>query len=668
MPIIESKGAGSAQGFGEFAQQTAANYIENVFSTYLYTGTGSAQTITNNIDLSTKGGMVWVKGRSSAQNNLIGDTVQGVGKTLIPNSTLETLSNAQYWPAWYSNGFGIGTDGTWNTNTYTYASWTFRKQPKFFDIVTYTGNSNSSTMLSHSLGSVPGCIIVKCTNTTSNWFTWHIASGITSSVTGFQLNDYTGPQVTGYNASSDFTSTQFKPSAILDSASNAANVSGNTYVAYFFASNAGGFGLTGTDNVITCGTYTGNGSTTGPTITLGYEPQWLMIKRNGNTNWTIIDSMRGFINSTSATPSDPYLEANTTRAETTWGADYGQNAAIPLATGFQLVTSDGSLNLNNTAFYYIAIRRGPMAVPTVGTSVFSPNISSGSVGTVITTNFPVDMQINSVRDITFDKTVVDRLRGVVTTPTDTLATRLRTNLTNAEGDNFYSRGWNNTGFQMPTTIADASDIFWNFGRAPSFFDVVCYTGTATAGTTKNHNLGVVPEMMIIKKRSSPTAWAVYHSALGATSYVNLNTTSAVATSSGYWNDTAPTSSVFTLGTDNDVDASGDPYVAYLFATCAGVSKVGSYTGTGTLTTINCGFTGGARFVLIKKTSASSNWFVWDTARGMVSGTDNMIPWNTTTAQANADSVYTIATGFQLLASPSADVNTSGASYIFLAIS
>ena len=217
---------------------------------------------------------------------------------------------------------------------------------------------------------------------------------------------------------------------------------------------------------------------------------------------------------------------------------------------------------------------------------------------------------------------------------------------------------------------------FGFGRAPSFFDEVCYIGTGSA-TTQTHNLGVAPELLIIKDRTNASAaggWNTWTTGfvIGASNneYVALNTTNAKQdkNSSEFWNSSYPTASVFGIGNSIFVNESGSKYVAYLFATCAGVSKVGSYTGTGTTLQINCGFTGGARFVLIKKTSASSNWFVWDTARGMVSGTDNMIPWNTTTAQANADSVYTIATGFQLLASPSADVNTSGASYIFLAIS
>jgi len=86
-----------------------------------------------------------------------------------------------------------------------------------------------------------------------------------------------------------------------------------------------------------------------------------------------------------------------------------------------------------------------------------------------------------------------------------------------------------------------------------------------------------------------------------------------------------------------------------------------------LTTVNCGFTGGARFVLIKRTDAVEAWYVWDTIRGMTAGTDPSLRFNNQSSESNANSVYSIATGFQLLASPSADVNTNGGTYIFLAI-
>ena len=103
-----------------------------------------------------------------------------------------------------------------------------------------------------------------------------------------------------------------------------------------------------------------------------------------------------------------------------------------------------------------------------------------------------------------------------------------------------------------------------------------------------------------------------------------------------------------------------------FASCPGVSKVGSYSGTGATQTINCGFTGGARFVLIKRTDSTGGWYAWDTARGMISGTDPYILLNTNTAEVNANNVYTTGVGFQIVGT-GAGINASGGTYIYLAI-
>jgi hypothetical protein len=210
---------------------------------------------------------------------------------------------------------------------------------------------------------------------------------------------------------------------------------------------------------------------------------------------------------------------------------------------------------------------------------------------------------------------------------------------------------------------------YSFRRAPGFFDVVCYTGTG-ANRTVSHNLGVVPELMFVKKRGGASGtydWAVYNASIGNGNRLVLNGTVGSLSSPTVWNNTSPTSSVFTVGTESEVNQNTATYVAYLFASVAGVSKVGSYTGTGALQTINCGFTGGARFVLIKRTNTSGSWFVWDTSRGMVAGTDPALTLNTANAEFNANSVYTTSGGFQILASPAEAINNSGDTYIYLAI-
>jgi len=229
----------------------------------------------------------------------------------------------------------------------------------------------------------------------------------------------------------------------------------------------------------------------------------------------------------------------------------------------------------------------------------------------------------------------------------------------------FSVGADNTG-NGQINLSPQKYANWLFKRAPSFFDTVCYTGTGSAATIP-HNLAAVPEFFIVKCRSlSGLDWWCYHSALGNTQGIKLNTTAAAITDN-VWNNTSPTSSNFYIANNGYTSATNRTFVAYLFATCAGVSKVGSYTGTGTLTTINCGFTSGARWVLIKRTDTTGAWYVWDTVRGMVAGTDPSLQLQGNSAQVNANSVYTATTGFQLLASPSDDVNTNGGTYIYLAI-
>ena len=211
---------------------------------------------------------------------------------------------------------------------------------------------------------------------------------------------------------------------------------------------------------------------------------------------------------------------------------------------------------------------------------------------------------------------------------------------------------------------DGIYINYFFRRAPSFFDEVCYTGTGSAGTI-THNLGVAPELVITKGRGSVTNWGVYHASLGATKALLLNSTSAEITSANYWNNTAPTATQVSLGTTTN---SSTTFVAYLFATCPGVSKVGSYTGNGSSQTINCGFAAGARFVMIKRTDSTGEWYVWDTARGIVAANDPYMWLNGTALdQTGNDTLDPDSSGFIVNQNATTNVNVSSATYIYLAV-
>ncbi len=625
------------------------NYIEDVFSTYLYTGTGASQTITNGIDLSGKGGLVWAKSRSVGNGHALYDTVRGINKALFSQATNAEYSAANLLTAFNSNGFTLGSAENSNGSGGLGVSWTFRKQEKFFDVVTYTGTGSNAT-ISHNLGSEPGCIIVKRTDAAgTNWAVYHRG---TSAGNKYLLLNSTAAEDSGFFWNP--TSTTFDVSSTLGLTAN-----GGTYICYLFAHNAGGFGLTGSDNVISCGSFTTSGSGAA-TVTLGYEPQWVLFKVTGGAdNWIILDNMRGWSNNGS-TGSAAYLYPNTAGTEGT--AAFG----FPTATGFQV-----SNQANSVGYIYIAIRRGPMKVPETGTSVFTPLAVNNATGTVNTTGFPVDLQMQFYRPGGINPGTsqwIDRLRGFSSTSTDS-GTRLYTTGTDAEAATAIGTLFNNTGFSTGASWASVSMSYNNLRRAPSFFDEVCYTGTGS-NMTISHNLGVAPTLMIVKGRNATGAgqWRVYDVFNGNDNYMALNTTAATASGYGaYWNTTTPTSTAFYVGSANTTSAG--TYVAYLFATCAGVSKVGSYTGTGTTQTINCGFTAGARWVMIKRTDSTGDWYVWDSARGIIAGNDPYLLLNSTAAEVTGtDYVDTAATGFELSSTAPAAINANGGSFIFLAIS
>jgi hypothetical protein len=615
--------------------------IEDVFSTYLYTGNGSTQTITNGIDLAGEGGLVWFKARNSAQSNIVFDTERGANKSLLPESSYFEQTETNALMSFNSDGFTAGGYSGTNASSITYASWTFRKTPRFFDVATWTGDAVAGRTISHDLGVEPGCIIVKRLNGADNWTVYH--RGIDASAP----ENYTiYLNTTEERADQDLWADTAPTDAVFSVGDNIkVNGSGSTYVAYLFAHDPLGPSGDGSDGLIACGSYTGNGSTDGPEIDLGWEPQWLLMKQTSTSgdDWYVVDSMRGFnVSGTTA-----HLSPNTSAQEFT------TDAIEPRATGFKLVKSYGAWNSSGSNYIYIAIRRGPMRAPTSGTEVFAPVQFAEPQ---FTTGFPVDFAIAGNAAGTDKWYFQSRLQGAKVMSSASTAGELGSGSAKFDIMDGYGTGFSTAYYSTA------------FRRAPGFFDVVAYSGNSVAGRTVPHNLGVAPEMMIVKTRSNISNWAIYHSAIGPTKYLQLPGTQQANTSSQRWNDTSPAADVFTVGNDQDVNTSGWTYIAYLFATLAGVSKVGSYTGNGTSQTIDCGFTSGARFILIKRTDSTGDWYVWDSARGIVAGNDPHLSLNSTAAEVTTDdSVDAESSGFIVNQDAGTNVNVNTASYIFLAI-
>jgi hypothetical protein len=377
--------------------------------------------------------------------------------------------------------------------------------------------------------------------------------------------------------------------------------------------------------------------------------------------WTVLDSMRGMPVKAFARQ----LEANSTSPE------FSGTAVSPTAIGFQ--PSSAVLNESGDTYLYIAIRRGPMQVPTTGTSVFGLNARTGTgVNATVTGGAGVtDLAIIKNRGVSTNWVWTQRLLDVRYLSSNSFVIQQ-----NAGTTILQANPWDvMDGVKVGTTsdLTNASgNTFINYllDRAPSFMDVVCYTGTGAGFMNVAHNLAAVPELMLVKGRNNitSTAWQVYSGALANTEYLVLNTTAAKATGTTRWNSTTPTATVFTLGNATEVNTSAADYVAYLFATCPDVSKVGSYTGTGTTLQIDCGFTGGARFVMIKRTDSTGDWYVWDTDRGIVSGNDPYLRFNTTGAeQALTDYIDPYSAGFEISSTAPAAINANGGTFIFLAI-
>jgi hypothetical protein len=233
---------------------------------------------------------------------------------------------------------------------------------------------------------------------------------------------------------------------------------------------------------------------------------------------------------------------------------------------------------------------------------------------------------------------------------------------NKSGDAFASWNWKANGSGVSNTAGSITSTV--SANTTAGFSIVGYTGTATAGATVGHGLGVAPSMIITKARTIADNWGVYHKSLGATKALYLNTTNAGITSSAYYNNTAPSSTVVTLG-DNEATNDNAGMIMYAFAEIKGYSKFGSYIGNGSTdgTFVYTGFK--PAFFLCKRTDAvSSVWFMFDDVRNTSNVINKELYANTLDAEATADRMDFLSNGFKCR-STSTSLNASGGTYIYM---
>ena len=617
--------------------------ITDVFSTFLNNAGSSNQVITNGIDLAGEGGLVFGKSRNLTEQPFLVDSARGKGSNNNFKYLRTTSANGEQnianrsLSSFNSNGFTFqGADSQFNASGNKYVYWTFRKAPKFFDIVTYEGNNETAFMVNHNLGVTPGMIVLKAVDSSSPWFVWH--RGLSSASHALRLNLTNAESSdSSYQIGLNASDTQI----YIDTGSDI-NYQG-TYIAYLFAHNDGDgeFGPDADQDIIKCGNYTGNGSATGPVIDLGFEPQFVMVKNTTQAGgWQVMDSMRGIVTG----GNDARLQWNVSDAEASVGF-------VDLtSTGFQVTSTGGNMNGNTLNYIYMAIRRGPLAPPTAGTEVYSSGVVQNNTGRTLSNPLGHPSDLAFTRGSGEEHWLVQsRLTGIGD---------LKFDVTNTEVSNKGYGFGNNTNYEADGTAAIGAYGF-NFRRAPSFFDVVAYSGTNSA-TTISHNLTVAPEMMWVKSRANANRWTVFHKDIGPTKRCFLDLNQAFDTGT-VWNNTAPSSTVFSVGTDSNTNSNGHKFIAYLFASLDGISKVGSVSHSNT-TNVDCGFSNGARFVMLKRSDATGDWYVWDSVRGIVAGNDPYLLLNTNAAEVtNTDFIDPLNAGFTI-----SDAFTDG-NYIFYAI-
>ena len=327
-----------------------------VMDATLYTGTGSAQSITNAAGF--KPDLIWGKARSTTRFNVLVDSVRGSSKDLYSNSTAAEVTDANVISSINSNGFSLGTDAELNLSANTFVAWQWQagqgttssntsgsitstvsvNTTAGFSIVTYTGTGANATV-GHGLGVAPAMMIVKNRSSGSdNWTIYHKSTSSTPQ------NDYTFfTTAATASASTVWQNTAPTSSVFSIGTSGTVNTNANNFVAYCWAEIAG---------FSKFGSYTGNGSTDGTFVYTGFRPSYILLKRTDAANvWLIGDSKRDGYNS--ANPSaNKQLQAQASNAESNFDIDY-------LSNGFKLRNTDSYLNASGGTYIYMAYAENP---------------------------------------------------------------------------------------------------------------------------------------------------------------------------------------------------------------------------------------------------------------------------------------------------------------------
>jgi len=643
------------------------------FEPVIYDGNGGTQSISS---LDFQPDLVWMKNRDQAFNHRLADSVRGATKYLITNLTNAESTNSQTLTSFNLDGFTVGSDAGVNYNNSLQVAWNWKaggaavsntdgtitsqvsaNQDAGFSIVKWT-NTVSEGSIGHGLNQKPELIIAKNLDVSANWIVY------TDIIDGSM--DYLRLNTTDSKGNSGRT---LPTSSVFYFASDT-----NDYIAYAFHS------VEGYSKV---GFYEGTGAA-GNSIVTGFRPAFVMIKRTDSTgSWEMIDNKRSPEN-----VRDRVLFANLSNAEQQ-GDTLGYYPTNFLSNGFELLQGSNGYNANGGSYIFMAFaEENVQPEPELANSFNVVTYTGNGTDITVNTGLKPDMVWIKERTSTSAHRIVDSVRGD--------KKRIFTNLTNAESeaaagevllDNGFQVGADNGSNQSgedyvawcwkasnDSTIDNEGSISSVVSANPaSGFSIVKWAGNNTAGATVGHGLSSAPEMIIIKNYSQSIGqrWVIGHNNMASSSpwnyYLEFDTGARAVNNSRSFNGTAPTSSVFSVG--NDTQVNSDDMIAYCFHSVDSYQKVGSYSGgsSGSSNVITTGFK--PRFLLVKRTDiAGDAWQMFDSIRGGGDTFDNYLQAN----EAYAETSYSLRevnfanNGFYWTNAESG-TNISGGTYIYLAI-
>ena len=700
-------------------EYTPATNVSEHFNTVIWSGDG---TLTRSITgVGFQPDLVWIKTRSNAVHHTLHDSVRGAGTSGTNKAIFSSASSTEntgdadvygFVSAFDSDGFELTGGSASNTSDKTiynnrssndYVAWCFNagddqvtntegtidstvraNNNLGFSIATYTGVGypNSTTAeIGHGLDSAPELVIIKGiggTGQSGGAGSWVVGSSLLGN--GWDGGMYLNSTGAYYNAVNYFWNGAATGTVIKLKNDWFVNGANNNYVAYSFTSKRG---------VSKVSSYVGDGTTNNKIYT-GFEPAFIIIKRTDSTsNWRIYDNTRGtqkelYANDTAQEPSDvSYITFN--------------------RDGFTLTSNGGWINNSGGKFIYYAVAKNTNETKLADTVGFKPSIDPDDhfntvtyTGSGDTTNgqsitgvgFQPDLVWMKSTGTTYNHVIYDSIRGVDSAISSNLNDAAWSNLNRFESfdsDGFTIEADNNADLWKidrsgePYVAwcfnAGGNEVTDTYGTVNSTvranndlgFSIVKYTGAASA--TVGHGLSVTPELIITKNLGNSSAvWATYSVALGKDKLIELNSTSAAQSVSNYWGTSSPTSYVFGLSTNSAHYNANGSQIAYCFASKRGVSKVGSYTGTGT--SGNKIFTEfEPAFVMVKNTDDAGGWLILDNVRD-TDGILNEHLYANTSAQEVSASTATITPnrdGFTIGNSNSIHLNRSGDTFIYYAV-